>query len=187
MFCLLLVEFGFDLLCWILWGLLELLSDDCLLLFDDLFVFVLLWYEVGILSCEIDGVWFCVGCVLLCFDDGWRGLVLEVGWGVEVEWLGLNCFLIMWFLGIREEELNFDIIDVMELEWVVGGLFVDFWDICLNFEISMKIGLLDCDFVGLDGLLWMLGFCIGLFGFDFDGDEFDFFCLFCEVDGFVGC
>lgn len=50
----------------------------------------------------------------------------------------------------------------------------------------METGLLDRDPAGLDGLLWMLGLCTGLFGLDPDVDELDLLRPSCEVDGLVG-
>jgi len=50
----------------------------------------------------------------------------------------------------------------------------------------METGLSDRDPAGLDGLLWVLGLCTGLFGLDPDGDEIDLLSPSCEVDGFGG-
>lgn len=181
----LLVEFGFDLLCCILCGLLGWWVDD--LFFDVLFFLFVFCDKIELFDCRIDVLIFEVEWILLWIDDGWKGLVFEVGCLGVVELCGLNCFLVRWFLGIKDEELNFEIMDVMEFEWMCGELFVDFWDICLNFDISIEMGLLDCDLVGLDGLFfWFLCFCIGLFVIDFRVVEFDFLCLFSKLDGFGG-
>ena len=50
----------------------------------------------------------------------------------------------------------------------------------------METGLLDRDPAGLDGPLWVLDLCTGLFGLDPDGDELDLLRPSCEVDGLVG-
>lgn len=50
----------------------------------------------------------------------------------------------------------------------------------------METGLLDRDPPGLDGLLWFLGLCTGLFGLDPDGDQLDLLRPSCEVDGLGG-
>ena len=75
--------------------------------------------------------------------------------------------------GTKDEEPNFDIMDVTELEQALGKLSADSWVICSNFETSMETGLLDRDPTGLDGLLWVIGLRTGLFGLDPDGDELD--------------